>query len=70
MIEELHCVQAFKDEIWRTFYVTSYGPDAEATYQDIKTVSQFPLRLVVFVVKGVDFIATQAHDFKVLARTE
>jgi hypothetical protein len=70
MITELHCIQIFQNDIWKTCYVSSFATDAADTYDELLTMVDSTLRLVTFGVQGVDFIATQARDFKVLGLRE
>lgn len=65
----LFVVQLFADEAWRTVYVSSYRPEAEEAFDEVDSeLSDIDwatsARLVEFTVRGVNFIATHAVDFR------
>lgn len=64
---EIHAVQWFENEVWRTLYLSSYPHDVSDTYRDIRDLTDKPLRAVKFVVDNFDFVAAQCKDFAVLA---
>lgn len=66
-MNEIHAIQHFDGEIWKTIYMSTYPQDVSDTYMDICDLTRATLRAVRFTVDSYDFIATQARDFAVLA---
>lgn len=64
---EIHAIQQFTGEVWRTIYLSSFPQDVADTYMDIREHTNATLRAVRFTVDSYDFLATHARDFAVLA---
>lgn len=66
-MRDIYGVQVWtEDEVWRTIYLSTYAPDADAMYQDTLDVTAKPVRLVTFRTTNLDFVAIYARDFAVL----
>jgi hypothetical protein len=66
-MRDIYAVQTWtEDEVWRTIYLSTFLPDAEATYANAQEVTAKPVRLVTFRSTNLDFVAIYARDFAVL----
>lgn len=63
---EIHCVQQWTGEVWRTVYLSSWPGDVSDTYNDLLGRTDATLRRVKFGVDSYDFVATHARAFAVL----
>lgn len=63
---EIHAIQFWTGEVWRTAYLSTYPEDAADTYAAIQEYTTVTLRQVVFGVDNYDFIAAQARSFRVV----
>lgn len=68
----VYAVQLFTAEKWKSIYISSFLPDAEASLAATDAIVQgaLPIRLVRFVVKDFDFVAVYGRDFAVLQRKD